>query len=405
MDDKTKFKKLKLPLVPLAQNAGQSIQVGIFFDGTDNNRQDDLGTRMSNIAKLYDLYKADQRTSYKFYCEGVGTGSILESDYITGGFSGRGITYRIWRTCRHLDDVLGKHHGAQLELHVFGFSRGSATALSFINQLSDWNLFGKDRVGFSGREFANLPLPFPKVKFLGLFDIVGSIGLPGIETFDAHDLTIHASRISHLTHFVSRDEKRILFPLTSIHSVPGSPLPPNWEERIFPGVHSDVGGGYMDMKYHPENSSKLSTNGGRDETDVEIGSKQSDYLARVSAWAMHDAAERSGIPWIATNINEPASIPSVENLLNLESSIQEPESGWTTFSISSGYPDRYLGASLIGLKIHPRLHQLWNARNDPDAFAGLISRSNQNYITNIEPFLHDSGGLEPIRRIYFKGAA
>jgi hypothetical protein len=403
MDDKTKFKKEKLPLVPLAQNAGQRIQVGIFFDGTDNNREDDLPFgKETNIAKLYDLYYEDKVGAFKTYIEGVGTGSILESDYATGGFSGRGITYRIWRACKYLSDIWPKNSSTQVELYVFGFSRGAATALSFINQLTDWNLFGK--------AFVNLPSPFPKIKFLGLFDTVGSICVPGTEAFDMHDLTIHQNRIQYLTHLVSKDEKRVLFPLTSIHSDASSILPNGWEERIFPGAHSDVGGGYSGVivKSNSDPESPES------ETAIRMNSqaKSNDLLSRIPGWAMYDAAKKQGAPFFAAETHDPAlqkerSLQSVIDNLNKgnegfdgRTSPEDPDHGWTTFSNPDfSHPQH----SFDRLKIHPDLRVFWKARNNPVQFDQLCGTSDWGN-TILRQYMHDSQGREAIRNIFYKGA-
>ena len=84
--------------------------------------------------------------------------------------------------------------------------------------------------------------------FVGVWDTVRALGLPGISRFIPwrhafHDATLHPD-VQHARHALSLDEDRATF------------LPELWEEleadrtsgRIkqvwFPGVHSDVGGGY-----------------------------------------------------------------------------------------------------------------------------------------------------------------
>jgi len=84
--------------------------------------------------------------------------------------------------------------------------------------------------------------------FVGVWDTVRALGLPGISRFIPwrhafHDATLHPD-VQHARHALALDENRATF------------LPELWEEleadrtsgRIkqvwFPGVHSDVGGGY-----------------------------------------------------------------------------------------------------------------------------------------------------------------
>jgi uncharacterized protein (DUF2235 family) len=88
--------------------------------------------------------------------------------------------------------------------------------------------------------------------FIGVWDTVRSLGLPGISRFIPwrhafHDATLHPD-VQHARHALALDENRAMF------------LPELWEEleadratgRIkqvwFPGVHSDVGGGYPERE-------------------------------------------------------------------------------------------------------------------------------------------------------------
>ena len=88
--------------------------------------------------------------------------------------------------------------------------------------------------------------------WIGVWDTVRSLGLPGISRFIPwrhafHDATLHPD-VQHARHALALDENRAMF------------LPELWEEleadratgRIkqvwFPGVHSDVGGGYPESE-------------------------------------------------------------------------------------------------------------------------------------------------------------
>ena len=78
---------------------------------------------------------------------------------------------------------------------------------------------------------------------MGLFDTVAQEGLPGKVNL-GYNLSI-PSGIARVYHLTANDERRNLFPSTSIGIGPGVPNPnPNFEEVGIPGVHSDVGGGY-----------------------------------------------------------------------------------------------------------------------------------------------------------------
>ena len=121
-----------------------------------------------------------------------------------------------------------------VNLYVFGFSRGAAAARSFCTRMRTY--------------LAKLDIKFKiNIKFLGLFDTVASVGSAhssralygkedGHHSWAAMDL-MFPSGIDKTVHLVAAHEVRGSFPITSIAGMTG-------EEIVFPGVHSDVGGGY-----------------------------------------------------------------------------------------------------------------------------------------------------------------
>jgi hypothetical protein len=133
-------------------------------------------------------------------------------------------------------------------INVFGFSRGAASARVFVNRLiSTWAQGGM----IAGA------IPY-EVNFLGLFDTVASVGIPDTATaavnlneLDGHwawtakgALNVPAS-VRKCVHFFSTHEQRMSFPLDSIREQQRYPIDePRRIEVAYPGVHSDVGGGY-----------------------------------------------------------------------------------------------------------------------------------------------------------------
>jgi hypothetical protein len=119
----------------------------------------------------------------------------------------------------------------KIRLSVFGFSRGAAEARVFCN----WVL------RYLGSHYAGLALV---IDFLGIFDTVASVGLAhSFPLMDGHfawatpdDLAIHPD-IGRCVHLVSAHEVRGSFPLDGASGE-------NVKEVVYPGVHSDVGGGY-----------------------------------------------------------------------------------------------------------------------------------------------------------------
>jgi hypothetical protein len=104
---------------------------------------------------------------------------------------------------------------------IVGFSRGAGIAVSFANELRE-------------------SLPDVKIRFMGLWELVGEFGLPGEHLQAGHDLSCPRN-LTQGYHAMALDENRLLFPLTRMrrHDAPVACFREVW----FRGVHSDVGGG------------------------------------------------------------------------------------------------------------------------------------------------------------------
>lgn len=138
-----------------------------------------------------------------------------------------------------------------IKLFVYGFSRGAAEARTFITWLSE--LFDTPE-GADRPEQTLLGLPL-SIEFLGLLDTVASVGSAHAAPFaDGHmdwadgtqqlpDVGKFPGWVKVCRHFVAAHEQRLCFPLDSIRYADGR-YPPYAREVIYPGVHSDVGGGY-----------------------------------------------------------------------------------------------------------------------------------------------------------------
>ena len=85
-------------------------------------------------------------------------------------------------------------------------------------------------------------------KFMGLYDTVASFGLPATNlnnnlTFEGRDMVID-ERVKMCVHHIAGNELRFAFPVDLIHKENGGIANSNWKEIVYPGMHSDVGGGY-----------------------------------------------------------------------------------------------------------------------------------------------------------------
>lgn len=160
-----------------------------------------------------------------------------------------------------------------LRLYVYGFSRGAAQARTFANWLAELT----HSQGENGTEyrFAGLPI---SIEFLGLFDTVAAVGLADSAPFAAGHMswaddsmrlpdeeTMQACMptalpddrhfLKRCVHLVSAHEQRASFPLDSIRrrektaddrrdNERPSSYRAGTREYFYPGMHSDVGGGY-----------------------------------------------------------------------------------------------------------------------------------------------------------------
>jgi len=137
-----------------------------------------------------------------------------------------------------------------IKLFIYGFSRGAAEARTFVSWLSE--LLVDPESDAVELELLGLPL---SIEFLGVLDTVPSVGIAHIAPgFDGHmgwasgtQQLPPASRFPGLIkccrHFVAAHEQRLSFPLDSIRRPEGH-YPSQTQEVVYPGMHSDIGGGY-----------------------------------------------------------------------------------------------------------------------------------------------------------------
>lgn len=125
----------------------------------------------------------------------------------------------------------------EIFIDIYGFSRGATAARTFANWLLEL---------FEGDTLCGVPA---KIRFLGLFDTVASVGVPAssgvaqghLSWADAPWLRV-SSKVKNCVHFVAMHENRASFPVELIRQ--NGLLPANGHEYMLPGMHSDVGGGY-----------------------------------------------------------------------------------------------------------------------------------------------------------------
>jgi len=404
------------------------VQVGLFFDGTNNNMyrdRDGIRTGVldpktkqplsidpkplkpeecshSNVARLFLAYPNDKQESgfFSYYIQGVGTPfkELEEPTESTNGkaFAKGGQPRIVWGLLQVLNAIYRTNHGGNERLYndkevgklaldydkkvgqkdpssgprgpgtiltakkwfaphldklkaalaarpkpnipsvkvaVFGFSRGAAEAASFCHAFDELLEDGK----LAGIEAS--------ISFLGVFDTVASVGgsasiaktmpLPGA-LFDGHWAWANCilkplpGCVKKGVHYIATHEQRMNFPVTQLQG--------SIEEFFYPGVHSDVGGGYA-----PGDQGK-----GR--------GAQAAMLSQIPLAHMYKAARLAGVPLT------PFSLLEERKKLDFQVDVKLA-SAWDAYTAALGQ-----GGNL--LKKHMELYYRWRASRLSTANAG-----------------------------------
>lgn len=150
----------------------------------------------------------------------------------------------------------GKPKVLGIKLYVYGFSRGAAAARTFVRWLSELLPPPKTEGEKPPQclQIGEMQLPV-SVEFLGLLDTVASVGVAHVVpiaeghmswadgTMELPNDKTYGGLIKKCVHLVSGHEQRLCFPLDSVRRSDGK-YPPYATEVVYPGMHSDIGGGY-----------------------------------------------------------------------------------------------------------------------------------------------------------------
>ncbi len=248
--------------------AVQRRRLVICCDGTWNDA--DSGPRATNVLRMVRIIRpqaGDGTPQVVYYHTGVGTGNL--SDTLTGGVSGIGLSRNIRDAYAFIVNNYSPIPGD--ELFLFGFSRGAYTArclaglIGAIGLLSPrdmgsfaeaWNWY---RLPHDARDPALLDVRFPNrlpdvpIRCVGVWDTVGALGVPSnriipgwqpcARTYQFHDARL-GGHVQHAFHALAIDERRLPFRPVLWQLPEGEGPRPVLRQVWFPGVHSDVGGGY-----------------------------------------------------------------------------------------------------------------------------------------------------------------
>lgn len=284
---------------------GVTLTVGVFFDGTGNNRENTASRLMqfnecsaprlgvnqkdaqscedfleaiskdsfsngsyrgyySNIHWLNTLYLPDQALSenqtsaqVKTYVSGIGT-AAGKSDSPIGMALGTSILDVFEGVVTKTDEAMEgiqkellafmKRNGkqdfciAKIQFDIFGFSRGAAAARHFANRVMEQDPAIAKAISEGLRGDVYDGKPSGEVRFLGIFDTVAAIG--GIANF----VDINGRSNPRVKLELRPSVAKKVFQITAIneyrHNFSLNSTKGMWPELALPGAHSDVGGGY-----------------------------------------------------------------------------------------------------------------------------------------------------------------
>ncbi|MEX6508392.1 DUF2235 domain-containing protein [Jiella sp. M17.18] len=248
--------------------------LAVFCDGTWNTPDDlDQGVPApTNVVRMYNALAetdADGAAQKKYYHPGVGTDGGLV-DRLVGGGTGEGLDQNIMSAYRWLC----VEYQPDDRIYLIGFSRGAYTVRSVAGMIARcglldlrdpaldhdvaWRDVRKVFDAYRNKQAPNNlqgtyhgdgPGAVP-IHFLGVWDTVGALGIPddlallnlldSPRKYQFHDTRLN-SQVLHARHAVALDEIRSSFRPALWSNVDSHA---DARQVWFPGVHSDVGGGY-----------------------------------------------------------------------------------------------------------------------------------------------------------------
>ena len=194
---------------------------------------------------------------FKIYIEGQGTFD-RKSDSTLGyamGAGDSGVVSRAKQGIRSaldmLDDFFKKrppkdYFIEKVDVDVFGFSRGAATARYSIFLMTDILPSLDTRTPLHTRlrwaGYDEITAKNVEIKFAGLYDTVVSVKLSQYDYWSDNVLNQRAVAIATKSlHLAAAEEHRLDFPL---HTIESAKRNGKGKEYYLPGAHSDVGGSY-----------------------------------------------------------------------------------------------------------------------------------------------------------------
>ena len=253
----------------------------IFCDGTWN-KPPKYSTNVLRMLQATDPEDAGKNPQLVHYIAGIGT---RKGERFSGGTFGYGISDNI----KDAYSFIVSNYERGDEIFLFGFSRGAFTARSIAGLIRNFGVLKRQHLPLVGVAYDNYRSgsaewhPDPEkggiktaefrrnychgedttIKFLGVWDTVGALGAPfgavlGYIVDKLFKCSFHDTKLStyvlNAYHALAIDEHRwpfrpTLWRLQAVHEERNKESTKThgylrYEEKWFPGVHGDVGGGH-----------------------------------------------------------------------------------------------------------------------------------------------------------------
>lgn len=234
----------------------------VFADGTGQDGDQIPG---SNVRRLFHMVQKEGAEQIAFYDPGLGTGGRR----LLGSITGMGISRNILQCYRFIFE----HYVAGDAIFLFGFSRGAATVRSLSGFLHLFGVLPRSRPELIERAYgiyrtrnrerrvqqasdlvADEKNLRARIRFLGVWDTVAALGVP-LRAMDVlldhtrifrhrfHDLSLSPSVERACQALAVDDERRTFHPVLWNTKIQAHQ---HMKQVWFPGMHTDVGGGYRD---------------------------------------------------------------------------------------------------------------------------------------------------------------
>ena len=326
----------------------------LLLDGTWNGPEDQTNVaRLAAYIKPYDGY-IHQRF---YYGPGVGT---RRSQRLRGGVLGYGLTDNLLAAY----DWLSRRYHVGDEIWIFGFSRGAYTARSLAGMVRKCGLLRISTPGLlqaaeklyrqtelhpedhACKAFRNKYSQTTRIHFMGVWDTVGALGIPGTFVSEFGKYAWHDTRLSGIVdrayHAMALDEHRAVYDVALWTSEDGSKKSSNIdvEQRWFIGAHANVGGGYAHSNQLPDIALQWMMT-----KAVQAGLKLKGFYSSDVAW--QDNPNNSYTEFLAKGYQLWRSVKSLGN-------------GRHYRSFAKGYRD----APAVNVTVDPSVWLRWQARDD-----------------------------------------